>query len=446
MRKILVLGAGRSSSSLIRYLIGNASAQDWRIAVADLDVAQAARAIGDGSAVAEAVALDAGDPRSRRALIGAHDLVISMLPATMHPDVVRDCLAERRHAITPSYVSDALRAMDPDIREAGLIMLNELGLDPGIDHMSAMRILDRVRGDGGEMIAFESHTGGLVAPESDTNAWGYKFSWNPRNVVLAGQGGAAKYIRDGRVKYVPYHRLFSSAGRVEVPGYGAFDAYANRDSLKYREVYGLEGIPTLLRGTLRRQGFCAAWDVFVRLGCTDDGYTMELPATAIWPEYLAAFLPEHGPGSVRDGLVQQLGIEPDGPIMMKLEELGLFGKDAIGVAGLSPAATLQHLLEQRWKLMPGDRDMVVMWHHFRYRMNGREHGLQASLVVEGHDAVDTAMARTVGLPVAMAAKLVLNGAISDRGVLLPLSPAIRDPILDELEGYGIVFQEIEETR
>ncbi len=441
MRTILILGAGRSASTLIEQLIHDAPARQWRITVVDRDLALAQALVRSGAAVAAAVQGDATDPATRERLVGTHDLVISMLPAFMHMDVVRDCLRLKRHVITPSYVPDALWELDADARAAGLILLNELGLDPGIDHMSAMRILDRIRAAGGRMEAFESYCGGLIAPASDDNPWGYKFTWNPRNVVLAGQGGLARYIRDGGHKYLPYHRLFRETERVTVPGYGAFDGYANRDSLKYRAHYGLDGIPTLVRGTLRKAGFCAAWDAFVQLGCTDDGTPLELRPGATWAEFMEAFLPHDPTRDVRANLARTLGLDPQGDTMARLDWLGLFGQERIGVEGRSPAATLQHLLEARWKLGPGDKDMVVMWHRFRYTLNERAHELQASLVVLGEDPVRTAMARTVGLPLAFAARLVLDGGVKERGVLLPLSPGIYDPLLDALEGAGIRFTE-----
>jgi saccharopine dehydrogenase-like NADP-dependent oxidoreductase len=230
---------------------------------------------------------------------------------------------------------------------------------------------------------------------------------------------------------------------VSVPGYGAFDAYANRDSLKYRSFYGLDDIPTLLRGTLRKAGYCEAWDTFVQLGCLDDGFAMELPAHATWTDYLEAFLP-HDPGSdIRTNLARYLGLDPAGHVMAKLDWLGLFNNTPIGIEGRSPAAMLQHLLEQKWKLGPGDKDLVVMWHRFRWSVEGQHQELHASLAVVGLDERHTAMARTVGLPIAMACKLVLNGKLDERGVLLPLMPAIYDPILDELEHHGIVFREEE---
>lgn len=444
MRSILILGAGRSASSLIRYLIQHAPEQSWRITVADKDPSHAAMLVAEGPAVATGFALDATDGAARAALIAKHDMVISMLPAFMHLDVLKDCLALKKHVITPSYVPDALWSMDAEFKGAGLTVLNEMGLDPGIDHMSAMRILDRIRAEGGRMEAFESYCGGLVAPESDNNPWGYKFSWNPRNVILAGQGGAAKYIRDGETKYIPYHKLFRQTVRVAVEGLGEFDGYANRDSLKYRSHYGLDGIPTLLRGTLRKAGFCEAWDAFVQLGCTEDGFPMELDAKADWSAYIDAFLPHCQECGTRGNLANYLGLDPDGEVMRKLDWLGLFERHhPIGVSGRSPAATLQHLLERKWKLGPADKDMVVMWHRFRYAVEGQHQTIHASLGVIGEDTIHTAMARTVGLPIAMATKLLLNGSITDRGVLLPLKPVIYEPILDELEEYGIRFVEEE---
>lgn len=443
MRSILILGAGRSASSLIHYLIEHASEQQWRITVAERDLAHARRVVREGIDVAAAIELDATDAEARAAQIGRHDLIISMLPAFMHMDVLKDCLRLKKHVITPSYVPDALWPLDAEFKQAGLIVLNEMGLDPGIDHMSAMRILDRIRNEGGTLEAFESYCGGLVAPESDDNLWGYKFSWNPRNVILAGAGGSAKYIEGGITRYIPYHKLFQRTVQVSVPGFGSFDGYANRDSLKYRSHYGLDGIPTLKRGTLRKAGFSIAWDTFVQLGCTDDSFIMELGADATWSDYLNAFLPPSAGRDTRTNLAYYLNLNPEGEIMRKLDELRIFSSEHVGRSGLSPAGLLQHLLEQRWVLGPDDKDLVVMWHRFQYMLGGKAHEVHASLAVVGQDSTYTAMARTVGLPIAMACKLVLNGKVNDRGVLLPLKPAIYAPVLDELEQMGIVFDERE---
>lgn len=441
MRKILVLGAGRSAASLIEYLIENAGEQQWRITVADRDPAHARALVKDGPGAATPAVLDAADPEARATAVAAHDLVVSMLPAAMHMAVLHDCLRYRKHIITPSYVPDDLWTMDEEVRAAGIIALNEMGLDPGIDHMSAMRIMDRIRSEGGHMDAFESHTGGLVAPESDDNPWGYKFSWNPRNVVLAGQGGAAKYIADGITRYIPYHRLFQRTIPMTIPGTGAFEGYPNRDSTKYRKAYGIPDIPTLIRGTLRKSGFCRAWDALVQLGCTDDGAAIELPSNATWEDYTNAFLPHASLGNTRQNTAHYLGLANDDEVLDKLEWLGLFSGTRIGRTGLSAAAMLQDLLESKWALAPGDKDMVVMWHRFRYTVEGRGTELLAWLTAIGKDRTHTAMARTVGLPIAMACKPVLNGDIKGRGVLLPLTPDIYAPVLDELEQHGIVFQE-----
>ena len=443
MRSILILGAGRSASSLIQYLIQHAVGQQWRITVGERDIAHALQLVSAGSEVAEAVEIDATNAEARSALIAKHDLVVSMLPAFMHMDVLKDCLMLKKHVITPSYVPDALWPMDAEFKQAGLIVLNEMGLDPGIDHMSAMRILDRIRAEGGTMEAFESYCGGLVAPESDDNLWGYKFSWNPRNVILAGSGSSAKYIDGGITKYIPYHKLFQRTVQVTVPGFGSFDGYANRDSLKYRSHYGIDGIPTLKRGTLRKAGFSIAWDTFVQLGCTDDSFIMELSPDATWSDYVNAFLPPSAGRDARTNLAYYLNLDPQGPVMTKLDELRIFSQERIGKSGLSPAGLLQHLLEQRWVLGPNDKDLVVMWHRFRFTEDRKALELHASLAVIGQDQTYTAMARTVGLPIAMACKLVLNGKVNDRGVLLPLKPEIYDPVLDELERFGVVFDERE---
>ena len=443
MRNILLIGAGRSASSLLNYLIEHAAAQNWRVTVAERDVEQARKLTQGHGEVATVEALDATDGEARAALIARHDLVISMLPAFMHMDVLRDCLRLKKHVITPSYVPDALWPLNGAFKQAGLTVLNEMGVDPGIDHMSAMRILDQLRAKGAQIEAFESYCGGLVAPESDDNPWGYKFSWNPRNVVLAGQGSAARYIHEGKLKYIPYHKLFRSTVRVDIPGLGTYDGYANRDSLKYREIYGIASIPTMKRGTLRKSGYCQAWDALVQLGCTEDGYALELPASATWSDFMDSFLPEAAGTDTRSSTAAALNLSSLGPEMAKLDWLGLFGKGPIGQAGLTPAATLQRLLEEKWRLGPHDKDLLVMWHRFRYVIDGALKELQATLAVKGTNPIHTAMARTVGLPIAIGTKLLLNGQVSGRGVLMPVMPELYNPILDELATLGISFTERE---
>jgi saccharopine dehydrogenase-like NADP-dependent oxidoreductase len=335
-----------------------------------------------------------------------------------------------------------MAALGAQAAAKNLIFLNESGLDPGIDHMSAMQIIDQIRKDGGEITSFKSFCGGLVAPESDNNPWGYKFTWNPRNVILAGQG-TVKYLLEGRYKYLPYHRLFGSSENVDVDGYGHFDAYANRDSLSYRSVYGLENIPTILRGTLRKHGFCNAWNVLVQLGITDDSYLIENVKDLTYAEFISGYLPQKSEHtSLAVHLNNALHQIADSETIRKIKWLGLFDETPIGLdKPSSPAQILQHLLEQKWKLEAGDKDMVVMQHQFEYVLDGKHHKLHSSLVSIGQDETYTAMANTVGLPLGIAAKLILQGKISQRGVLVPVTPEFYEPILAELATFGLTFTE-----
>lgn len=438
MRNILIIGAGRSSSSLIRYLLQHAATENWQIAVGDMDE-QLAKQKTANHPHARAFKFDALDKEKRRDEIAKADLVISMLPAMHHFEVVKDCVEMKKNVLTPSYVSDAIRGLDNEARKNGVIILNELGVDPGIDHMSAKRILDKISDAGGQMLIFESFTGGLVAPSSDNNPWNYKFTWNPRNVVIAGQGGAAKFIHAGQYKYIPYHKLFRRTEIIKIDGYGKFEGYANRDSLSYRDLYNLQDIPTFYRGTLRRVGFCRAWDLFVQLGCTDDSYIIENSENMTYREFTNSFLAYHPYDSVELKLRHYLKIDQDDEILDKLEWLGLFEHKKIGLPRATPAQILQHILEQKWKLEPKDKDMIVMWHKFTYKLKDQTMEINSSMVCEGEDQTYTAMSNTVGLPLAIAAKMVLNGKIKLTGVHWPTEREIYDPVLDELEDYGIKF-------
>lgn len=445
MNRILVIGAGRSASSLIKILLQQAGEQAWKITVADANLDIAERKVkGHSSGVA--IALDANNEQQRRTLISEHDLVISMLPAFMHVEVVKDCIALKTNVITPSYVSDEMKSLHEQAKAAGIWVLNEMGLDPGIDHMSAMKVLDHIRHIGGEIIGFESFTGGLVAPESDNNPWNYKFTWNPRNVVLAGQGGAVKFIQEGKYKYIPYHKLFRRTEIIRVPEYGKFEGYANRDSLKYRSIYGLNDIPTIYRGTLRRPGFCKAWDLFIQLGMTDDAYQMEGVENMTHREFMNSFLAYNATDSVELKFKYYLGIhQDDEDLFDKVAWLGMFSDDLIGLDAGSPAQILQHILEKKWTLAPDDRDMIVMWHKFVYRLAGEEKQINSSMVMLGENNEDTAMSLTVGLPLAIVAKLILKGKIKRTGVELPIHPEVYGPVLEELAQYGCQFNEQELT-
>jgi saccharopine dehydrogenase-like NADP-dependent oxidoreductase len=439
MKKILIIGAGRSTSSLISYLLKNSKTYDWQVTVADTDIKLAESKIKGSDA--EAVAFDVNNVKEREDFIKAHDIVISMLPAFMHGDVARDCVRLGKHIATASYVSNDMKELDALAREKGVLLLNECGLDPGIDHASAMKIIHDLKSKGAEITSFKSYCGGLVAPESNDNPWGYKFSWNPRNVVLAGQG-TAQFIEGGKLKFIPYNRLFTRIDTIAVDGYGNFDAYANRDSIGYKEPYGLNNIQTLLRGTLRQTGYCKAWNVFVKLGFTDDGYKIRDSDKLDYTQLLESFLPE-GNGNTLERLKNFMGNEWDADIQNKLEYLELFSNKKIKLKEGSPAQLLQDLLEEKWKLKHGDKDMIVMQHLFLYTLNNKNHQLTSSLVVIGDDEEHTAMAKTVGLPLAITVKNFLTGKFKLSGVQIPIVPQIYEPLLKELEEYNIIFKESE---
>jgi len=442
MKKILVIGAGRSSSTLIKYLLDNSQSEDWSITVCDIDLSLAERKTGNHER-AEARKFDVRDEELRKSLVASHDLIISMLPAALHLTVVQDCLQAGKHVITPSYITPEIKALDAEFKSKGLIALSEIGLDPGIDHLSAMKLLDEIRGKGSEVKCFESFTGGLIAPESDNNPWGYKFTWNPRNVVLAGQGGVVQFRHGGRFKYIPYHKLFNRTEFIDIEGYGRFEGYANRDSLKYREVYDLMDVPTIYRGTLRRPGFCRAWSYLVQLGATDDTYIMEDSARMTYRQFINSFLAYNLHDSVELKMRAYLKIEHDDPALPLIEWLGLFENDVIGLERATPAQILQKRMEEKMSLDPGDKDMIVMWHKVGFEDDGEKREFNSSLVVTGDDQTHTAMSKTVGLPIGIAAKHILNGNIKSRGTLLPITPEIYHPILNELEEFGMVFQEKE---
>lgn len=440
MKKILVIGAGRSSGSLISYLLKNAAAHSWAITVTDMDIALATEKVNkhpSGTATTFNVTNDA----ERKAMIAAHDVVVSMLPASMHGNVAKDCVAMGKHLFTASYVSAEMRELDKEAKSKRVLLMNEVGLDPGIDHASAMKIIDELRSKGAEITSFRSYCGGLVAPESNDNPWGYKFSWNPRNVVVAGQS-AAQYISEGKLKFIPPSRIFTQIDTIKIDKYGSFDAYANRDSISYREPYGLSHVKTLLRGTLRMPGYCEAWNVFVKLGLTDDTYRIHGADKLTYTQLIESMLPP-SKGNVKDRLKEFIGKEYNSSIEEKLNYLELFSENKIKLKEGSPAQLLQDLLEEKWKLKHGDKDMIVMQHLFDYELKGKSHHLTSSLVVIGDDEHHTAMAKTVGLPLAISLKNFLEGKFKLYGVQIPIVKDIYSPLLAELEALGIKFEEHE---
>ena len=444
MKTILILGAGLSSSSLIRYILKESEQHQWTVRITDQNIETAKTKI-QGHRNGVALNFDALDANQRRPEIEKADLVISMLPARFHIDVAKDCIDLKTHLITPSYISREMKELGEHAKNAGIIIMNEIGVDPGIDHMSAMKIIDEIKGKGGILDSFKSFCGGLIAPESDNNPWNYKFTWNPRNVVLAGSGGAACFIRNGRYKYIPYSRLFSRLDHLSIEGYGHFTGYPNRDSLSYRSIYGLDKIPTIYRGTLRRPEFCEAWSVFVELGITDDSYTMVDMNHCSPRTFLNAFLPYHPTKSVEEKFKEFLR-EDRMYLYPKFEWLGLFEEEMnLKTDTPTPAQLLQIILERKWMLSRNDKDMLVMIHEFEYTLNNQRYKITSSMVNIGEDQVYTAMSNTVGLPVGICSKLILTDKIQGRGVMLPIKKEIYQPILEELESYDIRFTEEEET-
>ncbi len=439
MKKIIVLGAGLSSSSLINYLIDNAAQCEWSITVADANKQLAVSKIGNHSH-ATAIQLNASDPYELQHTISQFDLVISLLPPNMHIEVAKACLQHKLHLITASYVSDEMRHLHTEAIKSGVLLLNECGLDPGIDHMSAMKIIHEIQQKGGVIDLFKSFCGGLVAPEYDDNPWHYKFTWNPRNVILAGQA-TASYLENGELKYIPPSRIFSQTAQIRFSDTLTFDAYANRDSLSYIKPYGIASAHTVLRGTLRGAGFCEAWNLIVKLGLADDQLKLEDADKITYRQWLNAFVPGSDMNQLEKRICDFLQIAANSDIFNKLKWLGIFDETGIPLRTASSAQVLQHLLQQKWKLQKGELDMIVMQHQFQYTHNGKQYHKTSSLLVKGENEVHTAMAKTVGLPMGIAAKLVLQGKLNLKGVQIPIMPELYLPILKELENFGVNFIE-----
>ena len=443
MRKILVIGSGKSTSYLIKYLLDKSTEENLHIIVGDIQLSNAKKMIGNHEN-AQAIVLDVFDKDSREKAVKNADIVISMLPARFHIEVAKDCIVYNKNMVTASYISPEMQMLDKAAKEKGLVFMNEIGVDPGIDHMSAMQVIDSIRDKGGKIILFESFTGGLVAPESDNNLWNYKFTWNPRNVVVAGQGGAAKFLQENTYKYIPYNRLFRRTEFLEVDGFGRFEGYANRDSLKYQSVYGLENIQTLYRGTMRRVGFSRAWNAFVQLGMTDDSYTIDDSKNMSYRDFVNAFLPYSPTDSVELKFRHALKIDQDDEVWDKFLELDIFSETKmVELDKATPAEILQKILMDSWTLDPEDKDMIVMYHKFGYVLDGKEHQIDSTMVTLGEDQTYTAMAKTVGLPVAIATLAILNEKITTPGVQIPINKEVYNPILEELKDHGIAFKEKE---
>ncbi|HYV95503.1 MAG TPA: saccharopine dehydrogenase C-terminal domain-containing protein [Chitinophagales bacterium] len=474
MKKILVLGAGRSSSVLISYLLKHAAEWDVMITVADHTAELAQSKVAQGTPHggnherAVAMAFDAMNEQQRKEIISQHDIVVSLLPPHLHILVAKDCIKFKKHLVTASYVTNEMQQLSDDVKKAGLLFMCEMGLDPGIDHMSAMKIIRNLQQQGGVISSFKSGTGGLVAPESDDNPWHYKVTWNPRNIVLAGQG-TAQYLENGVKKFIPYHRLFTTTEKFKIGGYGKFESYPNRDSLLYISKYGLDGVKTILRSTLRKEGYCEAWNALIQLGLTDDTYTIESADALTYAAWLSSYLPvrrtphgekkKHHDKSIKERVARFFDRRKKDEMITRLEWLGLFSDEKILLANGTPAQILQNLIETKWMMQPRDNDLVVMRHEFEYSgvanedtvvgdgiNNNQQQKHISTLVLKGEDAVNTAMAKSVGLPLGIMVRLLLQHDLFLTGVHIPVMSQVYEPVLKELEDLGIVFQQEETAR
>ena len=367
MRNILIIGAGKSTPYIVKYLMAKSSDENLFLTIGDLNLNNAKK-LSTSHTNFRAIKFDILNRKNSSEQISKSDIVISMLPARFHVLVAKECLKHKKSLLTASYISDEMNELDKEVKSNGIIFMNEIGLDPGIDHMSAMKIIDQIKDDGSELVMFKSYTGGLIAPESDNNLWNYKFTWNPRNVVLAGQGGDAKFIEKNKYKQIPYNELFKNTEPLEIDKYGDFEAYANRDSLKYQNIYKLNNIETLFRGTIRRAGFCNAWDVFVSLGMTDDSYKIKNSHMMSYREYVNYFLSSNLNESIESKIKKKLEIDEKNVIWDKLLELDIFNSaKQISLKNATPAQILEYILLQNWQLEKNDKDMVVMYHKFGYK-------------------------------------------------------------------------------
>ena len=441
MRKILIVGAGKSSPYLIKYLLDKSQEEELLIHITDLDTNHIKKYQKYENCKVSSINISS--EKEREEFISESDLVISMLPARFHIILAKSCLKLKRNLLTASYVSEEMKTLTNDIKKSELLFLNEMGLDPGIDHMSAKKIIDELVANGAKINSFKSYTGGLIAPESDNNKWNYKFTWNPRNVVLAGQGIPAKYIENNKYKYIQYNRLFKNTEKIKIEKYGQFEVYPNRDSLKYREIYSLNNIKTMIRGTIRKVGFSESWNMFVKLGLTNDSFRISNSENMSYKEYVNCFLPYDDKLSIEEKLQRVLSISKGDENWEKIKEIDILSSNKkIPLKNASPAQILEYILKDAWKLEKKDKDMIVMYHEFGYETSlGENEKIISTMVCKGKDDTYTAMAKTVGLPLAISSILLLNNKINLTGIHTPIDKEIYNPVLKELEANGINFEE-----
>lgn len=421
LKTILLLGAGKSATVLIDYLLKECAANKWKFIIADANKEQILLKTNN-SRYAEVVQLDITNDKQREKLIQRAHVVISMMPPALHFLVAKDCVEFRKHLLTASYVDNNIKSLRDEIAQRKLLFLCEMGLDPGIDHMSAMKIIDSIKANNGTITSFKSHCGGLVAPESDDNPWHYKISWNPRNVVIAGKAGA-EYKLNNIIEHKGYKELFNNCPQVNIDGLGKLVAYPNRDSLSYIPVYKLDKAETFIRTTLRYPSFCEGWNAIVQAGLANDVDEINTQSLSFvnWSKAITPFVNDQ--------------------TKAMLQWLGVFDESLVQSAAKTSADVLQYLLESKLAMQPTDKDMIVMLHEIEYTLSGNTHKIESSLIVKGDNSLRTAMAKTVGLPLGIAAKLILNSTIKLTGIHIPIIKEIYEPVLKELEQAGISFEE-----
>ena len=439
MQTILIAGAGKSSTYLIQYLLKHAPTNKWKVIIADGD-AKAIAEKAKNHPNSEAAVIDITNTAQREPLVKRADIVVSLMPPQLHIHLAKDCLKHKKNLVTSSYISDEMKEMDKAVKAAGLMFMCEMGLDPGIDHMSASKMIHSIHKVAGIITGFKSYCGGLIAPESDNNPWHYKFTWNPRNVITAGLGGA-KYLSKGKHMEVEYEQMFEHNKKVDIMGVGALAYYPNRDSLRYLDLYEVPEVKTFMRATLRHPDFCKGWHALIALGLTsqDDAFETEGFTYAAWVRKKAGF---SNSSVLSKNIATLLGTDTNDKAIAMLDWLGLMSGALIKKGNYSSADILLELLLNKWQMEPADKDMVVMQHEIEYLHKDRKIKLTSAMTLKGESRDFSAMAKTVGLPIGMLARMVLNKKIvPPTGVLLPNMPSVYRPLLTELAHHGIEFKE-----